>query len=189
MLTNVQQADAVSYAVVLSNAAGSVTSSPALLTVIDPPVITSQPTNVIALVGDNVSFQLTAAGTLPLAYQWYHNSNSVPSATAATLSLSSITTNDAGTYFVTVTNPAGVAISSSATLSVYTTTVPVMTIVYSNGVAVVSLAGVPTYSYAIEASTNLLDWTSVETNVSPFSLIDTNTVQMPHRFYRGLYLP
>jgi hypothetical protein len=189
-LNNVSQANAVDYTVVLSNAAGVVTSTPpAHLTVIELPVITGQPTSVIALVGDNVSFNVTATSAVPPAYQWYFNSNSLPAATGATLNLSSVTTNEAGAYYVTVSNLAGVVTSTMATLSVYTTTVPVMTIHYTQHVATVGLIGVPTYTYAIEASDDLLSWTAVQTNQSPFSLVETNSPPIGNRFYRGIHLP
>jgi hypothetical protein len=190
VLSNVSSADARDYTVILSNAAGSVTSAPpAHLTVIDPPQITSQPTNVIALVGDNVAFHVAATGTEPFAYQWYFNSNHLAAETGQTLSLLNVGTNDAGAYFVTVTNAAGAVTSSVATLSVYTTTVPVMTITRSNQLVIVGLQGVPTYPYAIQGSTNFFDWASMQTNASPFSITVTNASQGDSQFYRGIYQP
>jgi hypothetical protein len=48
---------------------------------------------------------------------------------------------------------------------------------------------VPDFTYAVQVSTNLLDWTSVETNTSPFVSTDTNLISFPTHFYRVLYLP
>ena len=63
------------YSVVVSNMAGSATSSPALLAVIStPPVILAQPQALAAVLGGTASFSVTAAGQSPLAYQWYSNS-------------------------------------------------------------------------------------------------------------------
>ena len=69
-VTNVQPTDAGSYTLVVSNAAGVVTSAVAVLTVTGPPVITAQPASQNVVAGANASFGLTASGTPPLAYQW-----------------------------------------------------------------------------------------------------------------------
>ena len=70
-LTNVQTNQAGAYAVVITNAAGSVTSSPAILTVNVPAAITQQPQGIVTALGSNATFTVGASGTLPLSYQWY----------------------------------------------------------------------------------------------------------------------
>jgi hypothetical protein len=50
-----------------------------------------------------------------------------------------------------------------------------------------ALKGVPTFSYAIESSSNLSDWSPVVTNSAPFSVVDTNKAVM--RFYRSNFVP
>jgi hypothetical protein len=177
--------DAGSYRVIVSNPQGTQISSNAILTVVVPPAITQQPTNVIAVVGDNVSFSVTATGT-PLFYQWHLSNTNLPSANSATLTLNSVTTNSSGTYSVTVTNIGGSVTSSNVTLAVYPTLVPVVaTISYTNHQFTMTLTGVPTYNYVIQGSSNLLDWVSLVTNASPFTYVDTN--RMDNRFYRGQY--
>ena len=54
-LSNVQDADAAGYAMVVTmpSVTGSITSSPAQLVVLDPPVITVQPTNQFVVAGSN----------------------------------------------------------------------------------------------------------------------------------------
>ena len=56
---------------VVTNTAGSVTSAVAVLTVLVPPAITAQPTNLSVVEGANASFSVTASGTaaaqLPMA--------------------------------------------------------------------------------------------------------------------------
>jgi len=42
-------------------------------------------------------------------------------------------------------------------------------------------------NYAVDASTNLLNWISILTNQSPFTFTDTNT--LPQRFYRARAVP
>jgi Immunoglobulin domain/Beta-propeller repeat len=61
--------------------------------------------------------------------------------------------------------------------------------VLSNQWFAISIAGSPGRSYTIMASTNLLDWVSLQTDVSPFTLPDTNSTGFPQRFYRALLVP
>jgi hypothetical protein len=52
-----------------------------------------------------------------------------------------------------------------------------------------TVAGVPGYNYAVQASTNLIDWVSLLTNTSPFTFTDTNTASFQQQFYRSIYTP
>ena len=60
--------------------------------------------------------------------------------------------------------------------------------VTTNGTASFNLIGVPTYTYALESSTNLSDWSRVMTNSSPFTFTNIPT-GVPQQFYRAVYLP
>ncbi len=186
--------DSGSYRVIVTNPNGTQISQPATLIVVVPPIITSNPTNIITFVGQNVSFNVSASSPVPPAYQWFFNSNSVPFGTNATLALNNITTNNAGVYFAIVTNQAGAATSHVATLTIFATGSPSLTLVSFDGVnATISLVGVPGYNYAIQASTNLnspsAGWSSLITNVSPYTFIDTNGAAFDTRFYRAVLVP
>ena len=126
-LTNVQLADSSSFQVVITNVAGSSNSVVVSLTVNPAPIapsINSQPAGQSAVAGTTVSFTVGATGTAPLGYQWRKNNanlangGNVTGATTATLTLSNLTTNDAASYLVVVTNVAGTTNSAPATLSV-----------------------------------------------------------------------
>jgi RHS repeat-associated protein len=117
-LTGVTTNQAGAYSAVVSNVAGSVTSSNAVLTVNVPPVITQQPVNVTTNAGGTASFSVTATGTLPLSYQWYFNSGVLANATNSVLTLTGVTTNQAGAYSAVVSNVAGSVTSSNAVLTV-----------------------------------------------------------------------
>jgi len=82
------------------------------------PVITQQPVNTSAIEGGAATFVAAATGTEPMSFQWQFNSSPITGATNATLTLTSLTTNAAGLYSVTVTNAAGATNSSTATLTV-----------------------------------------------------------------------
>jgi len=43
--------------------------------------------------------------------------------------------------------------------------------------------------YVVQASTDLENWVSLQTNTSPFVFVDTNANQFSQRFYRTYYLP
>ena len=116
-LTGVLTNDGGGYQLVVSNIVGVVTSSVAILTpVILPPVFTQAPTDQSVLIGSAATFTAAVYGTPPYNYQWSFNGTPllddgvhiVGSATAS-LSISNLTTADAGSYSLTVTNVSGSA--------------------------------------------------------------------------------
>jgi uncharacterized repeat protein (TIGR03803 family) len=118
-ITGISDSDAANYSVIISNINGSVTSSIVTLTVIDPPIITAQPTNVLALPGTNVAFGVSLTGSTPFfSYHWQFNGTNILNATNATYAIPLVVTNKAGNYSVVVTNAAGSAVSSNAALTV-----------------------------------------------------------------------
>ena len=117
-LTNVQLTNAGYYNVVITNSSGSVTSAPALLTVWQPPSITNNPVGLTNVAGGSASFSVIAGGVPAVAYQWRLLLATVPSASAATLSLTNLRVSQAGGYTVVITNSAGSVTSSIATLVV-----------------------------------------------------------------------
>lgn len=190
-LTDVQTNDAGIYTLVITNDFGSITSSNAILTVLVPPFITTQPAGCTNVAGTSASFNIVADGTAPLSYQWQLNNTNLVDATNATLMLNNITLDQAGTYSVTITNLAGSVTSSNAILSVYATAAATL-----GGYSFSSdkgfqfqVAGVPGFNYAVQESTNLIDWVSLMTNTSPFVFMDTNAASFPQQFYRTLYVP
>jgi RHS repeat-associated protein len=80
--------------------------------------ILSQPQSQTVIQGSNATFSVTAAGVLPLSYQWYFNSTPLTGAINAILTLNNVQTTNAGNYYVVVTNSLGSLTSSVATLTV-----------------------------------------------------------------------
>jgi len=62
----------------------------------------------------------------------------------------------------------------------------------ANGQFPLRLAAPSDFRYAIEASTDLRQWTSLKTNTvanGSFDFTDTNTAALPRRFYRARFVP
>ena len=110
------------FDVVVSNSAGNATSNAATLTVNPAPVapaITTQPMNQTVTAGQTATFSVTATGTAPLSYQWQKSGTNIAGATSSSYTTPATTTADSGSAFnVVVTNSAGSATSSAATLTV-----------------------------------------------------------------------
>ncbi len=126
-LSNVQTNDSGSYSVIITNSGGSATSRLASLTVSVTPVapaIVTNPASQSVSLGADVSFYVSATGTVPLTYQWLKdgapltNSGSISGAASPALTLHGASTNDAGGYQVVITNVGGAVTSALASLTV-----------------------------------------------------------------------
>jgi len=110
------------FSVVVTNTAGTVTSSAATLTVNPAPVaptITTQPASQTVTAGQTATFAVVASGTAPLSYQWQKSGVAISGATSSSYTTSATATSDSGsTFTVVVTNTAGTVTSSAATLTV-----------------------------------------------------------------------
>jgi hypothetical protein len=88
------------------------------------PIILSHPLSFNHAPGSAVTFAVTATGSQPLAYRWQFNGTNLAEggriigATNRTLTISNVSTNDAGSYTVVVTNSFGSVTSLPATLTV-----------------------------------------------------------------------
>lgn len=90
-----------------------------------PPSITIDPQDQAAFVSQSATFNVLAAGTAPLSYQWLFNTNTVLDAqTNSDLTLTNLQVSDAGMYSVVVTNSYGSVTSEVAQLTVNLPTAP-----------------------------------------------------------------
>lgn len=106
------------FAVKITNAQGSVTSSEATLTVKPGPIVTSDPVAQTVAAGGSVTFSVTATGE-QLQYQWLRDEQPISGATSASYSINATAAADDGAVFaVLVGNPGGVVGSKSVTLTV-----------------------------------------------------------------------
>ena len=177
-LPNVALADnGKRYRVIVSNSAGTVTSSTALLIVTDTviaPTIAVQPANQSANPGQSVAISTSAIGS-NLTYQWQSSPDGttwtpVGGGTVAMLTLPSVALSDSGTRFrVVVSNSGGSVTSSTALLTVALAAVaPTITTQPTNQTATAGqnvsmsiVAGGTAPSYQWQVSTDSTNWTNV----------------------------
>jgi hypothetical protein len=154
--------------------------------------ISTQPTNQIIHVSSNTTFSVSTGGSSPKNYRWFFNDQShlLASGTNSSLSLTNVQSADAGNYFVVVTNQFNAVTSVLASLTVYTNAAATLNVLSSStdGWFQFNIAGVDGLNYALQSSTNLVDWISLQTNVSPFIFTETN-LNWPQCFYRTIFLP
>ena len=117
-LGSIREADAGTYSVVVTNAAGTITSAGASLTVHTLPAIARQPVGQVVNAGTALTLSVAANGNPTPTYQWRRNGIEIPGATGTQLSLPSTQPADAGHYTVTARNAAGTTTSVSATVAV-----------------------------------------------------------------------
>jgi uncharacterized repeat protein (TIGR02543 family) len=100
-----------------ANLYNSVTGSVSVI-VITAPAITEQPMSAVVTIGQEVTLSVSNSITALFGYQWIKDGVMLAGQTNSSLSFSSFTFTDSGSYSVVVTNILGTAISMPANLSV-----------------------------------------------------------------------
>ena len=145
--------------------------------------------------GVNTVFSIGASGNAPLTYQWRFNGTNLPGATGQSLPLLNVQRRHGGVYSVQVSNAFDVAVSSNATLTVLVPPIQILgtgTSFSAPGHFTLNFTGDSNTVFAIETSTNLLDWTQTGTvtNITGTVLYDDGTAgSSPYRFYRLRIVP
>ncbi len=153
------------------------------------PLLSYQLTNQIALAGQSRTFSIKATGQGTLKYQWKYNGTILSSAASSVLTLNNIATNQSGTYSVTVSDQNG-STNSTAALTVYAKATSVLTRAgYAEGRYTMTVDGVPGCRYIIQASSDFVNWDPVQTNLAPFTFVDTRPDPFNQQFYRSVYAP
>jgi len=118
-INSASQTNVGAYSIIVSNAAGVVSSSNASLTIIpSAPVITLQPSNETVVVTGTAQFSVSAVGTKPFSYQWNFDGTNIVGATNASLTLTDLRFDESGIYAVVITNIHGAIESSNSILTV-----------------------------------------------------------------------
>lgn len=107
------------YQVVVSNAYGTATNQPVTLTVQpNVPRLRTDLQDQTVIEGATTAIGVDALGQTPLYYYWYKNGTNLTGVFSTSLIFSPVTSTNAGTYQVVVSNALGTATSRLATLTV-----------------------------------------------------------------------
>jgi len=195
-LNPVSLTDAGSYTVVVTNSvtggSASTTSSAATLTVnpvATTPVISAQPVGATVAEGGTVNFSVTATGNGTVNYQWKKGGSDLVGKTTSALTINPVTTGDAGTYTVLVTNTlngtsqsllssaAVLAVNPAATVPVISAQ-PVGSTVTEGGAANISVTasgnGAVTYQWK-KGGVDLVGKTASSLSINPVAAADAGS--------------
>ena len=154
------------------------------------PTISLQPANIAAKLTSNATFAVAAAGLPAPSYQWLFNGTNIPGATASSYTRTNVQVVDLGNYSVIVSNVAGSITSSNAALTLIPPQPAQFQLVslqpdYSLRIV---FNGDPEWSYTVETSTNLINWSALTNLTSAsgvFDFIAGSTTNDAQRFYRA----
>lgn len=154
-----------------------------------PVSILTAPTNQTVRATSSVTLKVLADGSWPVTYQWKKDGVDVPAGTNAWLVLSSVTTNEAGAYTVTVKNDQNTVSSVPAQLIV-NNAMDFATDRYAG----VRLEGEPGREYVVEYSATPATgpWqnlTNLVLKASPTLIVDQTSPGAGQRFYRSYVKP
>lgn len=153
----------------------------------EPPFISAMRYTTTAFAGQDVLFAVRAIGNSPVFYQWVYNDAALASATNPILVLSNVAPAQSGAYYVNVSDSTGTTNSSVINLTVYPPSSTIAQTTSDQGNPVMQVFGLTNYPYVVQASTDLVSWVSVATNLSPFTFVDSNAGGFPYRFYRSSF--
>jgi len=158
------------------------------------PRVARRISNQSAYGGSLVVFSSGVVGRAPLSYQWRFNGADLPGATNALLVLSNVLGSVSGNYACVVSNSIGVVTGAVANLAVqvYRPSLQAEGVSSSLGTNRFSfrITGQSGLVVIIETSSNLVDWTPIQTNAlvqGEFRFMDSQAKLLPARFYRARY--
>ena len=152
--------------------------------------ISIQPTSISVKLTSNATFAVTATGLPVPAYQWRFNGTNIPGATVSSYTRTNVQPGDVGNYSVVITNIAGSITSSNAVLTLIPPAPAQFQLVSLQPDRRLRIVfnGDPEWSYTVETSTNLVNWSALTNLTSASGVFDfvagsvTNTTQ---QFYRA----
>jgi hypothetical protein len=189
-VSNTSPADAGTYSVVVSNAAGAAASGDAELVVQTLPSFLTQPVAQAVKVGANVTFTATADGIPAPEWQWLFNNIPIGGENLPTLTLTGVQTNQTGNYSVVISNVVGAVSSSNAWLTVQ---LPVPLVFQSiqrlpGGSVQLTISGEAGTGFWLDAASSQLTWLEVTNLFNTNGTVlftDEAATNLDRRFYRA----
>ena len=148
------------------------------------PAFTQNPVDQDVFVGDSINLSVVATGSGPLSYQWRKDTVELTGQTSSTLSISTATAEDAGSYDVVVTNSVTSVTSAAATVTVSPVQTPTITSEPTDQVVLIG----STASFTVEATggdsltyqwrkdtTPIANATAATFEISPSALADAGS--------------
>ena len=157
-----------------------------------PPVAAAAVATQEVRIGTSATLTAGAFGAAPApSYRWLFNGVPVANATNASLVFTQFQATNAGTYSVIASNFAGVVTNVVAVVSPAPQLRLNYSLVVTGGAPCVRLSGPLTNQIAIEATSNLIDWSEIQVynHVMPLDFIDADPRRLPQRFYRATLGP
>jgi alpha-tubulin suppressor-like RCC1 family protein len=140
------------------------------------PTITTQPEGKALVAGGGATLSVGVAGTPVLLYQWKKDGIDVTAGTAASLSLAAVTSNQAGSYIVVVSNGRGSVTSAAAVVTVDQTPSAPSIVTHPAGVAVKTGASATFSVRAAGTGTLVYQW---RRNEVPLAGATSATLTLP----------
>jgi hypothetical protein len=145
------------------------------LIALDVPLINEQPASQYRQPGETATFTVQAVGPGVLGYQWYHGNIPLIGENAATLTISNVSSNAAGSYHVLVSNDCGTTASRAAIL-----TLDLKLQIFSAANTTTLIWSADTNLVLESADVVIGPWTVVTNAPNPFPI----SVLEPARFFR-----
>ncbi len=120
------------------------------------PVIVKNLENKTASEGSSVTFSVMVTGSEPLLYQWFKNSSLLSGVNGSSYTIPDVSSGDAGTYMVMVSNAQGAVMSNPATLTVMLGGIPELKLEPAG-----SGKWKITFTGTLQESTDMKIWTNV----------------------------
>ena len=118
IINNITKNQAGNYYVVIKNNFSTITSNIAVLTVLAPPVIITQPQSQTVAVGVISRFSVQIESELQATYQWYFNNSLIVGTSSSELEILDSSSINNGIYYVIISNSDGSTRSNNAILFV-----------------------------------------------------------------------
>jgi hypothetical protein len=195
---NAQLVNEGDYRVLITDDIATGASAVVRLTVKVPPTILAWSPGVTNVVSSTFTLSVVGSGSVPMGFIWRRGSTPLVTNVVMTTSNSYTITNaqisDTALWRVILTNSGNLSLVVNTTFVVRVVAPPTLQDLarFGDGTVQMTIQGPTNRSYAIEASSNLSNWTALSTifytnGFMPFT--DPTAPEATNRFYRARWLP